>query len=204
MAGAGRKIFTAGDVLTAAQVQDYLQDQSVMNFATTAARLAAIPAPTEGMLAVTLDDDEIDYYNGTAWVPVARAGAWTSYTPVWSATTTNPVLNNGTITGAYNQIGKTVNFRILMTVGSLTTFGTGNYRWTLPVTGSVSGYTVANGFIYDASTTNYFPVNAARASTTQITEVFYTTNLSGNLTSVLPITWATSDQICFNGTYEAA
>ena len=36
MAGLGRKVFVAGDVLTAAQVQGYLQDQTIMVFAGTA------------------------------------------------------------------------------------------------------------------------------------------------------------------------
>jgi hypothetical protein len=67
MAGAGRKIFTAGDVLTAAEVQDYLQDQTVMVFGGTAARSSAIPTPTEGMFSVTTDNDQLSYYNGTSW-----------------------------------------------------------------------------------------------------------------------------------------
>jgi hypothetical protein len=38
MAGAGFKDFTAGDILTAAQVDEYLMQQTVMRFANTAAR----------------------------------------------------------------------------------------------------------------------------------------------------------------------
>jgi hypothetical protein len=68
MAGAGRKVFTAGDVLTASQVQDYLQDQAVMVFAGTAARSAAIATPTEGMLSYQKDTDAIEAYDGTNWV----------------------------------------------------------------------------------------------------------------------------------------
>jgi hypothetical protein len=67
MAGAGRKVFTAGDVLTASQVQDYLQDQAVMNFATNAARSSAIASPTEGMVSYIADTNEVDVYNGTSW-----------------------------------------------------------------------------------------------------------------------------------------
>ena len=43
MAGLGYKAFTGGAVLTAAQVQGYLQYQAVMKFATAAARDAALP-----------------------------------------------------------------------------------------------------------------------------------------------------------------
>jgi hypothetical protein len=51
MSGLGYKAFTAGDVLTAAQVQGYLQDQAVMVFATNAARTAALASPTQGMIS---------------------------------------------------------------------------------------------------------------------------------------------------------
>jgi hypothetical protein len=69
----GRKTFTAGDVLTAADVQDYLMDQSVMVFAGTAARASAIASPTEGMVTYRTDDDIVETYDGSAWQSVAPA-----------------------------------------------------------------------------------------------------------------------------------
>ena len=42
MAGAGYKLFNTGDVLTAAQVNTYLQQQTVMVFADATARTAAL------------------------------------------------------------------------------------------------------------------------------------------------------------------
>lgn len=69
----GRKTFTAGDVLTAADVQDYLMDQSVMVFAGTAARASAIASPTEGMVTYRTDDDVVETYDGSAWQSVAPA-----------------------------------------------------------------------------------------------------------------------------------
>jgi hypothetical protein len=66
MAGAGRRTFTAGEVLTAAQVQDYLQDQMVMNFSGTAARASAIPSPSEGMVA-HIGGGTVTVYTGTIW-----------------------------------------------------------------------------------------------------------------------------------------
>ena len=67
MAGAGRKTFTAGEVLTASDVQNYLQDQMVMNFAGTAARASAIPSPTEGMVA-HIGGGTVEVFDGSAWV----------------------------------------------------------------------------------------------------------------------------------------
>lgn len=72
MPGLGRKVFTAGDVLTASDVQNYMMDQSVMYFAGTAARSSAIATPTTGMTSYigvtgTATIPQIEVYNGSAW-----------------------------------------------------------------------------------------------------------------------------------------
>lgn len=59
--------------------------------------------------------------------------AWTAYTPTWTAATTNPVLGNGTIVGRYIKVGRTVTFTAQLTIGSTSTFGTGNQQIGLPV-----------------------------------------------------------------------
>jgi hypothetical protein len=65
-----RKVFTAGEVLQAADVNDLLMDQSVMVFAGTAARGSAIPSPSEGMVTYREDANTVEVYNGSAFVPV--------------------------------------------------------------------------------------------------------------------------------------
>jgi hypothetical protein len=70
MAGAGYTTFTDGQVLTAAQVNTYLMQQSVMVFATAAARTTALPSPSEGMITYRSDDNVIEYYDGAAWQPI--------------------------------------------------------------------------------------------------------------------------------------
>jgi len=72
MAGAGVKLFVSGDVLTAAQVNTFLQDQVIMRFATTTARDNAFggagePSLAEGMFAYIDADDSLYYYSGGAW-----------------------------------------------------------------------------------------------------------------------------------------
>jgi hypothetical protein len=67
MAGAGFKVFVDGDVLTATQVNTYLQQQAVMALATATARDTAITSPSEGMVAYLLDSNNLTYYNGSAW-----------------------------------------------------------------------------------------------------------------------------------------
>jgi hypothetical protein len=65
-----RKVFTAGEVLAAADVNTFLMDQSVMTFAGTAARGSAIPTPVTGMITYLADSDRFQYWNGTAYVEV--------------------------------------------------------------------------------------------------------------------------------------
>jgi hypothetical protein len=68
-----------------------------------------------------------------------QQGAWTSYTPVWSSSGTAPALVNGTMVGYYAKVGRLVTAKIELNSGSSTTFGTGFYSWTLPVTAAVNG-----------------------------------------------------------------
>jgi hypothetical protein len=80
MAGAGAKLFTSGSVLTAAQVNTYLMDQSVMRFADEAARTAAFggtgePVLAEGMVSYLMDTNVVQYYDGSAWANVASSSA---------------------------------------------------------------------------------------------------------------------------------
>lgn len=77
MAGLGRKVFNAGEVLSAANVQGYLQDQVVQVYSGTAARSSALgTAVSEGMMSYLTDSNELSVYtsNGTAaWSPVNLA-----------------------------------------------------------------------------------------------------------------------------------
>ena len=75
MAGAGAKLFTSGSVLTAAQVNTFLMDQTIMTFASTTTRDAAFggagePTLAEGMFAYTTDTNTLWSYNGSSWVSV--------------------------------------------------------------------------------------------------------------------------------------
>ena len=80
---AGFRTWTPGEVITASNVQDYLQDQTVMVFASDAVRSTAIVVPTEGMLSWLEDGDKYQYYTGSAWadliVPIAGGTAGAAY-----------------------------------------------------------------------------------------------------------------------------
>jgi nitrogen fixation protein FixH len=75
MAGAGSKLFVSGDVLTAAQVNTYLMDQTVMRFADEAARTAAFGGAgeavlAEGMVTYLMDTNTLEVYDGSAFIGV--------------------------------------------------------------------------------------------------------------------------------------
>ena len=63
-----RKIFVAGEILTAADVNTNLMDQAVMVFDDSGARGSAIPSPSEGMVTYLKDSDQLFKYTD-AWVP---------------------------------------------------------------------------------------------------------------------------------------
>jgi hypothetical protein len=66
--GSGFRVWTAGEVVSASNVNNYLQEQAVMSFAGTAARSSAIASPEEGMLSYLQDSDTYQGYDGAAWV----------------------------------------------------------------------------------------------------------------------------------------
>jgi hypothetical protein len=196
---AGKKTFVAGEVLLAQDVNDLLMDQTIMNFASSAARSSAIPTPTEGMFTVTTDNDQVDYYNGSNWVPALPIGAWQTWAPTLSGGWAN---GNGIWDAKYVQIGKTVHFTGEFTIGSTTTKGN-NLVFSLPVV-SKDSY----NFSFHAFCSPNALLIAHRLSVT--TGTVLAVNAAGTyairatVTSTVPVTWATGQLISINGTYEAA
>ena len=66
---AGYHLFSTGEVLSAANVNDYLMKQTVMIFASASARTTALSGVVrEGMVSYRTDSHITEYYNGSAWV----------------------------------------------------------------------------------------------------------------------------------------
>jgi hypothetical protein len=66
MAGAGYRLFVAGEKLTAAQVNTYFMQQEVMQFADASARNTALSAVLdEGLLSTQADANEVTIYSGS-------------------------------------------------------------------------------------------------------------------------------------------
>jgi hypothetical protein len=79
MAGLGYKDFTAGAVLTAAQVDGYLMEQAVMNFAGTAARGSALSGVVAAGMVAHVGAGTLTVYDGSNWqqvYPTSGGGAF--------------------------------------------------------------------------------------------------------------------------------
>jgi hypothetical protein len=70
----GFKVFAVGEVLTAADVNDYLMEQSISIFADSTARDAQITSPIEGMFCYLADTNVLQFYNGSAWAAYLDEG----------------------------------------------------------------------------------------------------------------------------------
>jgi hypothetical protein len=80
---AGRKVWAADEVLSADDLQEYIQDQVVFVYESSGARASGILAPTEGMVSYLRDTNQVSVYNGTAWVDIAPdVGTPGTYTKV--------------------------------------------------------------------------------------------------------------------------
>lgn len=74
------KTFVNGFALNASEVNAYLMNQTVMVFADSSARSAALTSPTEGMFTYLTGTNAFEYYDGSAWTAVVSIAAGTTLT----------------------------------------------------------------------------------------------------------------------------
>lgn len=150
---AGYKTFTTGDVLTAAQVQYYLQNQSIMYFADAAARDAALTAPIrqEGMFAYLADTNATTFYDGTTWqgfgtgdITGLTAGTGITITSATGPVPTISLSSNPTLTSPKETVDivgsgatGTINLDVVTSSVQVRT-GNASGNWTLNVRGDGS------------------------------------------------------------------
>ena len=81
MAGAGYKLFASGDVLTASDVNTYLQEQTIMVFASTSARDTALNSvKSEGMFVYITGTNTLQFYDGSSWTDTSLTADITGVT----------------------------------------------------------------------------------------------------------------------------
>lgn len=133
--------------------------------------------------------------------------AWTAFTPSW----TNLTVGNGTNTGHYVQIGKTVIAKVRFVMGSTSSMGS-SPQLTLPVEASTNSMAAISGpfgrgNIVDSGTATY-SIEGRYASSTSATLITFdaaqTYLRHASITASVPMTWATNDEIVMVLIYEAA
>ncbi len=142
--------------------------------------------------------------------------AWKAYTPTLGAAGGTPSVGNGTITAAFQKIGKSVHYRISLTLGSTTSFGSGQITFSLPLAmhgvyagagGSNipvgqaryldAGTNAYNGSIFPASATTIKPFSFKNDTTTHDLR-------TAEVTVTAPFGWGAGDSLHLSGTYETA
>lgn len=129
-------------------------------------------------------------------------GAWTSYTPTWTSAGTAPAIGNGTLTGRYRLVGKTVDVVMSLVAGSTTTFGTSEWYLSLPsgLDAAVQNLVVGPAFFNDAGTAYYSGTCAARAAATKLNFIQNASQVASNI----PHVWANTDILIARATYYIA
>lgn len=200
MAGAGFTTFTDGQVLTAAQVNNYLMEQSVMVFATAAARTTALPTPSEGMFTYRTDANILEYYDGAAWSRAAN-----SYTSLATGSlTTGTSVDLTSISGSYQVLefwmyGISCAADFTMTARVNNDSGT-SYR-SLPGFGSSTTGLANSTSIYMGE-----PVNSTSGATFRISIPMYATGTSYRLINCWTLgnhPTTANDLVYLNGSFNA-
>ncbi|TQS29122.1 hypothetical protein [Microbispora sp. KK1-11] len=124
---------------------------------------------------------------------------WTYYAPAWSASTTAPVLGNGTLVGAYLPAGKTVYLRLRLQIGSGTNVGSGAWSFSLPTDAQPAFIQGMQGFVANAGGTVRWPMTAFLTTANGIERMGISNNIVG---SAVPFAWAAGDQLVLTGAYE--
>ena len=137
------------------------------------------------------------------------ADGWTAYTPTITADGGGFSLQNGTVSGRYKQLGKTIHFYLKFTFGSTTNPGTGHWNFSLPVQAYNSNFTFSAA-ILDDSNAWYGGIGNGNytGSTTSFAVIIPGTNASVTTWATVgnggPFIWTTNDNITISGSYEVA
>jgi hypothetical protein len=157
-----------------------------------------------GMWIFETDTKAYGIWDGAAWKLFDTQVQ--SYTPVLDSTVGgSPTVGNGTLTGRYFRQGKVIHFSLRLVLGTTTNFGTGALQLTLPFTPVNKGRSALLATLTDISASNVYGGQAYWTSAIQMVINHLSTNglyigVDGNS----PFTWATTDEICIQGSFEAA
>jgi len=132
------------------------------------------------------------------------AEAWTSSAPTVGGTGWS--LGNGTASGAYIKLGRTVVYRAKVVWGSTSAFGTGGLTLSIPFAAAGAEF-VCPVMYLDSGSANYLGYGFVDDSASVVTCYAMTAGTAGRIAqtdNAVPFTWANPDEVRFTLTYEAA
>lgn len=192
------KTFTAGTLATASDVNTYLMNQTVMVFADSTARAAALTSPTEGMVCYLTSNDHLTIYDGSNWRIFDVA--WSDYTPTF----TNFTLGNGTVTGKYFRVGRLTHFIVQVTLGSTSSVSaTGGIQASLPVAYASTARFHGTARMSVGSTFMGTLIGSGGNAVLYVNNVAGTYETVTLTTNLIPGVWATGHTFLMQGTYES-
>jgi len=187
MAGLGFKDFTAGEILTAADVDGYLM-QGVMVFDDSAARGSAIgTAVAEGMMSYTKDDNAVQVYDGATWAAVDTTISSINGTAVTFTLTSSTATAYDLVSTDQGKVLQFTGGTTTITVGTGTAFTAGQR---VDILADASAMTVAAGTgvtlggAGTAGTGVSFTVGAQYEAVSVICTASDTYRIIGNITAV--------------------
>lgn len=131
-----------------------------------------------------------------------------SYVPTWASTGTATSLGNGTLIGQYRWNERCIELiGVTLIAGTTTTYGTTQYSFALPFTpATVTTFRhLFYGYVYDNSTTTMYIASGGNvAGGVNTIQSMQTHGNAAVVSSTVPMTFATSDQIVMKGIYPVA
>jgi hypothetical protein len=164
--------------------------------------IAATAADTVARLAVgangTVLTADSTAATGVAWA-TPTGSAWTTWSPTYSGLT----VGNGTVTARYNTNNNVVFYQWQLIFGSTSSIS-GEVTVSLPLTGT--GRSLAQVSILDEFVAYYVGIGLVGTTSVlaRVTTAGGTYVGNSSLSSTIPMTWNTGDQMVVTGFYEKA
>jgi len=161
-----------------------------------AASVVTLTTPASGL-------DELDIISFNAIIPEQPLIDYPSvaYNPSWTASVSNPVIGNGVLLGESTRSGGKASVLISLVIGSTTTFGSGRWRFSLPITPETeTGETQA----FPVFLTDLSGMPAVGFALIVSGQAYFEIALPGSLDYIdgaLPWIWAAGDALKMSFTY---
>lgn len=146
-----------------------------------------------------------EYWTGSVW---RAQGDYVSYTPSWTASTTNPTLGNGSLAAKWTRVGGQIHTIGTLILGSTSNGGTGTWSMSLPVANASNSITTFGTCDYAVSFSNDY-IGVTQLDSGASSMVFVVKNSSnsssaGNVSNTAPVAASSSTRLYWSVQYESA